>query len=262
MPFALLLLLQVGTFEAVRAPVIVGLPSLRLQVQAGNPRLKISRRPASFTCRYTSDTTRPWRGVGPLQIVLHSRGVYPPKSVWLWRTNSVGHAASSYRFPTWGGKTNCISASLKADHPGPSGSSGICRKSVRFVWLWADKTTPAPVGTRSDWGRRFQILRSRLPRACLWGSTRSLSACPWHFSTVVKEQQNGKHTDKALHCCRLLHLGENRVCRVGARSWKPVSDSIGPSLRAGDISGRARAFQSLVGDPVWTVGKAAGLWPG
>ena len=142
--------------------------------------------------RYTSETTRPWRGVGTFAECF-SLGAFIRRS----QSGSGGRIQWATRpAPTpcecWGRiRTNI---GFEGGSPGPSGPFSFCRKSVRFVG------TGPQNNASSGWDSKR--IGAKVPDSSIKAASIAfgevLAACGLSvaLSTIVKERPNGKHTDR------------------------------------------------------------------
>ena len=200
---------------------------------------------------FEADPAEPWRGVGPIQSAALA-GRLSAETAAALADEVSGPRGSVLPLPV-DGNDPTITA-LKADIRGLAGQVAMV-ESVRTMHPGAAGNAPA-----GDWQPRRIGADPPAPEVSLHSTATSevLGACGVPVSLFVDTDGTGQRESFR----RFLHSTIQPLARiVESELSTKLESSITLSfdrLFAGDLSGRARAFQSLVGggmDP----GKAAGL---
>ena len=191
--------------------------------------------------RYTSDTTRPWRGVGPLQSASLSGRLSAEISLALADEFS-GPRGQLLPLPNVGGEDPVIT-SLKADIRGLKGH-------LAFVESQADQFGSGPQNNAAS-GWDSKRVGAKVPdssiRAAELAFGEVISACGlsvalWDDSPGTAKRESYR---QALHSV-IAPLGRIAAAELSAKLETSVRFDWA-ELRAGDVAGRSRALQSMVG---------------
>ena len=230
-----------GTFKADRRPVNRGSTESRFQVQAGNPRLKIYRLPASFTSGLQVDSQTPWRGIGPLQAASLSGRLSAEVSLALADEFS-GPRGQLLPLPNVGGESEQILA-LKAD-------LRALRGHLAFVESQSDSFGTGPTNSASS-GWDSKRIGAKVPDSSIRAAELAFSEVLAAVGLSVALFDGSPGTAKRESLSASAAPFDNRTTWAESRllscrqSWKPVYGfDWSRASRAGDMSGRAEVEPS------------------
>ena len=214
----------------------------RLSISGPTHQTTIENLPAAGVVhvRYSSDPGTPWRGVGPLQSARLAGRLSAEVSAALADELS-GPRGQLLPIPNIGGEDPAI-LSLKADLRGLKGQ-------LAFVESMADSFGTGPQNNAAS-GWESKRVGADIPVASIQAAKLAfgevVAACG--LSTALWDDSQGtakrEAYRQALHSV-IAPLGRIAAAELSAKLETSIRLDWS-ELRAGDISGRARAFQSLV----------------
>jgi len=207
--------------------------------------------------RYSTDRERPWIGIGPIGRALHVSGLLAALEASLRQESgtSVG-----YLLPVPTDGQDATVESLRSDIRNLRGRTALVETTAGG---WGDGRTAAPT---ADW--RPQRIGPAPPEPVVTlhdAATRAvLAACGVPVELVTHAEGTGQREAWR----RFLHGSVQPIASLVAEEFsklagRPVTLSF-DALMASDISGRARAFQSMVGGgmDVQSAAELSGLMAG